>query len=327
MNTGGVLLVDDVPGERANFEHAFGPDLTVAPSIDQLNEQLRHGLTWDLAFVDFNLSSQTSTGLTALLRLHHERPATQIVTYSQFTESGRTLYAAAAHHWFRASALMDKTKNDPGTLVHYRESICSGINPTPVPWQRRLQWAPLIDNLLADASWVRIWRALRDAAGDMALVAELLHVDSSSLRSFKDRATQAAIEFNEKFHDIPHPGRTRNKKGILADSAGSRCPRKGEVMLTLGNSEMLDCVAQRGTGHRCSVLIKEASQFVSIDLLARLPQRPAHGLVDQVVAVRQQDLGQAVKVSGFAPAEEALTGDHGNPTVPQPARPSQFVER
>ncbi|MGH3340459.1 MAG: hypothetical protein ACRDPL_16745, partial [Propionibacteriaceae bacterium] len=185
MNTGGVLLVDDVPGERANFEHAFGRDLTVAPSIDQLNEQLRRGLTWELAFVDFNLSSQTSTGLTALLRLHHERPATQIVTYSQFTESGRTLYAAAAHHWFKATALMDKTKNDPGTLVHYRASICSGSNPTPVPWQRRLQWAPLIDNLLADASWLRIWRALRDAAGDMALVAEMLHVDSSSLRGFK----------------------------------------------------------------------------------------------------------------------------------------------
>ena len=86
MKTGGVLLVDDVPGERANFEHAFGREITVAPSID-----LRRCLTWDLAFVDFNLSSPTSTGLTALLRLHHARPATQIVTYSQFTESGRTL--------------------------------------------------------------------------------------------------------------------------------------------------------------------------------------------------------------------------------------------
>src|SRR5688500_1828982 len=146
MNTVGVLLVDDVPGERANFEHAFGRDLTVAPSIDQLNEQLRRGLNWDLAFVDFNLSSQTSTGLTALLRLHHERPGTQIVTYSQFTESGRTLYAAAAHHWFNAAALMDKTKNDPGTLVRYRESICSGGNPTRVPWPRRHQWAPRIDD-------------------------------------------------------------------------------------------------------------------------------------------------------------------------------------
>src|SRR5687768_7255806 len=88
--TGRVLLVDDVPGERANFEHAFASKLTVAPSIDMLNDHLRRGLTWDLAFVDFNLSSTTSTGLTALLRLHHERPATQIVTYSQFTESGRT---------------------------------------------------------------------------------------------------------------------------------------------------------------------------------------------------------------------------------------------
>ena len=96
MTSHGVLLVDDVPGERANFEHAFAGDLTVAPSIEVLNMELHRGLCWDLAFVDFNLSSQTSTGLTALLRLHHERPATQIVTYSQFTESGRTLYAAAA---------------------------------------------------------------------------------------------------------------------------------------------------------------------------------------------------------------------------------------
>ena len=211
-----VLLVDDVPGERANFEHAFGPSLSVAPGIDRLNELIRRGLTWDVAFVDFNLSSATSTGLTALLRLHHERPQTEIVTYSQFTESGRTLYAAAARQWFNASALLDKTRNDPETLARYVEAMRAGLNPTPPAWQRRLHWAPLIDQLLADASWVRVWKALRDAAGDMARVAELLQVEASSLRGFKDRATDAAIAFNEKFHDIPHPGRTRNKKGILA---------------------------------------------------------------------------------------------------------------
>ncbi|HEY5821519.1 MAG TPA: hypothetical protein VIT20_06065 [Propionibacteriaceae bacterium] len=216
MTSGNVLLVDDVPGERANFERAFGRGLSVAVSIDQLNEHLRRSQTWDIAFVDFNLSSATNTGLTALLRLHHERPDTKIVTYSQFTESGRTLYAAAGRQWFNAAALMDKTKNDSQTLVHYLESINAGVNPTPLPWQRRLQWSHLIDNLLADASWVRIWRALRDAAGDMARVAEILHIEASSLRGFKDRATDAAIQFNEKFHDIPHPGRTRNKKGILA---------------------------------------------------------------------------------------------------------------
>lgn len=211
-----VLLVDDVPGERANFERAFAGSLSVAPSVDQLNEHIRAGLTWEIAFVDFNLSSRTSTGLTALLRLSQERPDTRIVTYSQFTESGRTLFAAAARHWFGASALMDKTRNDPEMLIRYLRSLQSGINPTPLPWQQRLQWSHLIDNLLADASWVRIWRALRDAAGDMARVAQMLHVEPGSLRGFKDRATEAAIQFNEKFHDIPHPGRTRNKKGILA---------------------------------------------------------------------------------------------------------------
>nr|WP_294692994.1 response regulator [uncultured Friedmanniella sp.] len=214
--SGRVLLVDDVPGERANFERAFGRALSVAPGVDQLNDLLAAGERWDVAFVDFNLSSPTSTGLTALLRLHHERPETHIVTYSQFTESGRTLYAAAARHWFGATALLDKTRNDPQTLQYYLTSLRMDLNPTPAPWQRRLQWAPLLDSLLADASWVRIWAALREAAGDMARVADLLGVEAGSLRGFKDRATEAAIEFNEKFHDMPHPGRTRNKKGILS---------------------------------------------------------------------------------------------------------------
>ena len=62
--------------------------------------------------------------------------------------------------------------------------------------------AHLIDHLLADASWVRVWRALRDTAGDMSAVAELLNIEAGSLRGFKDRATEAAIQFSEKFHDV-----------------------------------------------------------------------------------------------------------------------------
>ncbi|MET0694601.1 MAG: hypothetical protein ABWX96_03855 [Propionibacteriaceae bacterium] len=205
-----------MPGERANFESAFGSGLTVAPSVDQLNRYLTARLHWDVAFVDFNLSSTTSTGLTALLRLHHERPQTKIVTYSQFTENGRTLYAAAAQHWFNAHALMDKTKNEPENLNRYVRMLAFNQNPTPAAWQQRLQYAPLIDNLLAEPSWVRIWQAIRDAAGEMARVADILGVDVRSLRTFKDRATAAAITFNEKFHDVPNPGETRNKKGILS---------------------------------------------------------------------------------------------------------------
>ena len=47
-------------------------------------------------------------------------------------------------------------------------------------------------------------------------MAEILQVEPGSLRSFKDRATDAAIMFNDKFHYITPPLRTRNKKGILA---------------------------------------------------------------------------------------------------------------
>ncbi|HET9873614.1 MAG TPA: hypothetical protein VFP89_13605 [Propionibacteriaceae bacterium] len=216
---GRVLLVDDVPGERANFSEAFGAGLDVTVTIDALNARLSDGITWTAAFVDFNLSSATNTGLTALLRLHQERPDTQLITYSQFNENGRTLYAAAARHWFGSRILLDKTRNDPATLRRYLSGIEAGQNPTPMPWQHRLQWAGLVDSLLAEPSWVRIWRALRDAAGEMSRVADILGVPVTSLRGFKERATEAAINFNERFHDIPHPGDTRNKKGILSSFA------------------------------------------------------------------------------------------------------------
>lgn len=214
-----ILLVDDVPGERANFSQAFGDRLSVAPGVAKLNEYLAAGQRWDVAFVDFYLSSASNTGLTALLRLSHERPDCRLVTYSQFTESGRTLYAAAAKHWFGAHALLDKTRNEPGRLAQYVQAVVTGQDPTPQPWQQRLQWAYLIDNLLAEPSWVRIWSAIREAAGEMSRVASILQVQVSSLRTFKDRATDAAILFNEKFHDVPNPGETRNKKGILSSFA------------------------------------------------------------------------------------------------------------
>lgn len=135
------------------------------------------------------------------------------------TESGRTLYAAAAKHWFGANALLDKTRNEPARLTQYVHAVLNGVDPTPQLWQQRLEWAGLIDSLLAEPSWVAIWAAIREAAGEMSRVAAILQVQLSSLRSFKDRATNAAILFNEKFHDIPSPADTRNKKGILSSFA------------------------------------------------------------------------------------------------------------
>jgi len=111
-----VLLVDDVPGEAANFAVAFGSQLTAVCGLDELDAALSAGNTWDVAFVDFNLSSTVNTGLSVLLTLHRERPATRLVTYSQFAENGRVLFAAAARHWFGAQAVLDKSQNDPYAL-------------------------------------------------------------------------------------------------------------------------------------------------------------------------------------------------------------------
>ena len=217
-----------------------------------------------------------------------------------------------------------------------------------MPWQRRLQWAPLIDNLLADASWVRIWRALRDAAGDMALVAEMLHVDSSSLRGFKDRATEAAIQFNEKFHDIPHPGRTRNKKGILAAFAAEhrhfltapdlstvmspgtrrrsvtapiarpRPSRQREVVLTLCRLEVLDRVTQRGTWHHRRIADQENAVARHGRPACRLRAATSRRPCESGRGDRQQDHGQPIEIFCLAPTEEVLAADHGNPAVPEP---------
>ena len=67
-------------------------------------------------------------------------------------------------------------------------------------------------------------------------------------------------------------------------------------MLTLSRLEVLDRIAQCGTRHDRCILIKEAAQLVSIDPLARFSQRPADGLVDQVMPIRQQNHGEPVEI-------------------------------
>jgi len=210
-----VLLVDDVPGEAANFAVAFGSQLTAVCGLDELDAALSAGNTWDVAFVDFNLSSTVNTGLSVLLTLHRERPATRLVTYSQFAENGRVLFAAAARHWFGAQAVLDKSQNDPYALRHHAIALVAGLDPSPVQWRTRLHRAHLIDAVLPDLSWVDRWRALDAAAGDVTAAAALLHLKAAHLRSFKDRATNAVNQVNAALFDLPDRGPSRNKKGIL----------------------------------------------------------------------------------------------------------------
>ena len=210
-----MLLVDDVPGEVANFGLAFGDRLTAARGADELDAQLSAGNDWDIAFVDFNLSSRESTGLSVMLTLHGERPATRIVSYSQFAENGRVLFAAAARHWFGAQAVLDKSHNDPYVLRHYATAMAAGLDPSTIQWRTRLHRAHLIDAVLPDLTWVDRWRALDRAAGDVTAAAALLQLKATHLRGFKDRATNAVNQVNAALFDLPDRGPSRNKKGIL----------------------------------------------------------------------------------------------------------------
>jgi len=210
-----ILLIDDVPGEAVNFQHAFGPTLTAVRTIAELERELAEGKAWDIAFVDFNLSLRSSTGLSAMLTLRNERPETRLVTYSQLAENGRVLFAVAARQWLGARAILDKSQNDPHTLRRYATALLAGLDPSPVQWRNRMHRAYLIDAVLPDLSWVERWRALDTAAGDVTTAAGLLNLKTAHLRGFKDRATGAVNEFNAAFFDIPDRGPSRNKKGIL----------------------------------------------------------------------------------------------------------------
>jgi CheY-like chemotaxis protein len=215
VSTAAVLLVDDVPGEAVNFSRVFADHLSAARTLTELEEQLDSGRTWDLAFVDFNLSDPSVTGLSAMLRLRQLRPETTIVTYSQLGENGRVLFAAAARHWLGARAVLDKSQNHPQTLARYATALAGGLDPSPVQWRKRLQRAHLIDALLPDASWIERWRALDQTAGDVTAAAAMLNLKPAHLRGFKERAVSAVNQVNEALFDLPNPGPSRNKKGIL----------------------------------------------------------------------------------------------------------------
>src|SRR5207342_806025 len=100
-----------------------------------------------------------------------------------------------------------------------------------------------------------------------------------------------------------------------------------EVVLTLSRLEVLDRVAQCGTRHDWCILIKEATQPLSIDPLARFAQRPANGLVDQVMAIGQQNHREPVEIVRLATWQEVLAADHGNPALPQQVALDELVER
>ena len=71
---------------------------------------------------------------------------------------------------------------------------------------------------------------------------------------------------------------------------------------------------------------QEPSQRRAVTL-PRLPQHPAHRLVNQIVLVMEKDVGDSERVAQLTSPDEILRRDNGNATLPQVRRPGQSPKR
>src|SRR5215203_4960467 len=99
-----------------------------------------------------------------------------------------------------------------------------------------------------------------------------------------------------------------------------------EVVLSFGLVEVFDGVAKGGARHPRCVFVKKVTQGRAIDSLASLAQRPADGLLNKVVLVEQEQLGDPEEVFGLCGTQEVLGADHGNPPLPDERRPREVVQ-
>ena len=237
MTEATVLIVDDDFHEWPFFKEAFGDHaVTVCKSVDELGERLKRGATWDVAFVDFDLSEKDPelapdlkekipTGLSAL-KLLRERSDSPVVSYTRMGESGRALYCAAAKSWFGANASMDKSLAIPENLQRYVRELGDGRDPT-VPLRRaQLARTDLINELLPDAMSLRLWREYYKLDGrEDAIQRALPGVTGFTIRKFKGKASDAVIQFEKTFfgREVPatKKGEYDNLKGVITKFAGA----------------------------------------------------------------------------------------------------------
>jgi hypothetical protein len=223
MTETAVLIVDDDFREVSIFEEAFGDHaVTVCRSFAELKRI--PSVTWGVAFVDFDLGEREPTGLSALKWLR-ERSESPIVSYTRMGESGRALYCAAAKSWFAANASLDKSLVTSENLHRYVRDLALRHDPTPPLLRAQLARADVINELLPDATSVRLWREYYDLDGDEAAIRRTLGLHVHNIRTFKEHAMDAVVAFEDTFFGRVMPldkeRKNRNPKGVITKFAGA----------------------------------------------------------------------------------------------------------
>jgi hypothetical protein len=202
MSQSRVVVVED---QAAHLDYVRSklpaPEFTVDlfSTIGELDRAAQRGEEWDVAFVDFHLAPDCTTGLTALKILHDYAAVSKTVAYTTFGENSRVLYAVAARRWFDVTAVLDKGDPDPGRLASFTKRLLEGEDPSQPGWRERLRHADVMDQLLPEPQWLRTWRSWCRQHGDRRAVATETGLSASALRKFSEDAIKAIDSFERRF--------------------------------------------------------------------------------------------------------------------------------
>lgn len=196
--TGRVLVVDDQDYAQVPLVSALGPVVDWCPNIGQLKRRIDNGETWRAAFIDFFLGIGEPCGLNAMMLLRRATPDIRLVSFTTFGDGGgRTLFAAAANHWYNA-VFVNKGNLDPSIV---RRAADPTDNPTDSRLRQQLRHAHLVDALFVEPSWLPIWQAWPRFDGSQAAIVTALGptYTPAVVRGFAQRAITAVERFEAAF--------------------------------------------------------------------------------------------------------------------------------
>src|SRR6056297_1502659 len=98
-----------------------------------------------------------------------------------------------------------------------------------------------------------------------------------------------------------------------------------QVVLPQLLGELFDGVAEHGAGHGVIARVQKLLLRLTV-AVAHLPQHPADSLVDKVVGVVQQQIGDVEGVLELAGPDKGKGGHNSNALVPEVLRPGQLIE-
>ncbi|GAA3528345.1 hypothetical protein AFL01nite_02450 [Aeromicrobium flavum] len=208
---------------RGSFKWVKSPSV----AVDFLRQQAAAPGGWrpDIALVDYHFersdsASDRMTGLSVLHALHSHSPETKKVIFSgHATRQGRSLFHAAAYHWFDVRDSLSK-----GGTARDMTDLLSGKHTTPHALAVRLHdHARRIDAFFQNELHLAVLQNWHETSGIDKALEDRLHASRPTITRCKKSLAVAAQSFSDVFDvglvtDTDDRGRAAKRvKDRLAD--------------------------------------------------------------------------------------------------------------